>query len=127
LAASAGIVVPTNEHAVGLKDHLVGARWSRRLGLERHIGEEVTLIEAVEVDLEGAVVGMRLVCRVVVESHAINLDRPIVAWWVLGEGWGRQAGERHASSDGCRPAGPACKSSNLHEFPREGPRQRPPV
>src|SRR5215213_1692260 len=99
LAASAGVVVLTNEDIV-LQQHDRGT--GRRRGLRRagHV---------------------RLVVRMIVECHVIDLDRSIVSGWVLGEGWRRQAGERHASGDGCRPAGPACESSNMHEFPREDP------
>src|SRR5215218_2530059 len=120
LAASAGVVVLTNKDIV-LQQHDRGTGRGRGLRREGHVGGEVrSLVVAVEVDLEHAP-DVRLVVRMIVECHVIDLDRSIVSGRVLGEGGRRQPGERHASGDGCRPAGPACESSNRHGFPREDP------
>ena len=45
---------------------------------ESHVGKEVTLIEAVEVDLKLAA-NVRLVIRMVVEHHIVDLDRAVVS------------------------------------------------
>ena len=74
-AASAGIIVLTNEHGVSEKD-LAVAGW--RMSAEGHIGIEITFVEAVEVDLEGAA-DMWLVVRMIVELHIVDLDRTVVA------------------------------------------------
>src|SRR5215210_4073912 len=101
LAASAGVVVLTNEDVV-LQQHDRGTGGRRGLRREGHVGGEVlALVVAVEVDLEDAA-DVRLVVRMVIESHVIDLDRPIVARLVLGEGWRRQAGKCYASGYSCR-------------------------
>ncbi|HET8618507.1 MAG TPA: hypothetical protein VFM27_06090 [Acidimicrobiales bacterium] len=71
--ATAAVVVLTDEDLV-LEDHLVPGG---RVDLERHVGEELTLVVAVEVDLEHAV-DMRLVVRIVVEGDAVDLDGAVV-------------------------------------------------
>ena len=47
------------------------------MDLERHVGEQVTLVVAVEVDLEHAA-DVRLVVRMIVEVDAVDLDRAVV-------------------------------------------------
>jgi hypothetical protein len=68
------VVVLTDEHGVGQDD--AGAARGR-MSLERHLGIEVALVEAVEIDLERAS-DVRLVVGVVVEQFTIDLDRAVV-------------------------------------------------
>jgi hypothetical protein len=82
-ATSGGVLA--DEHGVGQKHTATG----RRHALEGDVGVEVTLVVAVEIDLEdashvGFVVGM------VVEGDIVNLDGPIVPRWVLRVGGVRQ-------------------------------------
>ena len=73
--ATTAVVVLTDEYACVFEDHLVARG---RLHLENHIGEQIiTLVEAVEVDLEHAA-HVRLVVRMVVEVLAVDLDGAIV-------------------------------------------------
>jgi hypothetical protein len=75
LGPSATVVVLADEHLV-FEDHLGLAR--RRVNLERDVREEISLVEAVPVDLEDAT-DMRLVVGVIVEFHPIDLDGAVVA------------------------------------------------
>jgi len=52
----------------------------------------------------------------IVELHIVDLDCTVVARRV-SERWSRLTGERQASGDGYRLAGPAYESSNIHECP----------
>jgi hypothetical protein len=72
--ATAAVVVLTDEDLV-FEDHL----WvsGGRMNLERHVGEEVTLVVAVEVDLEHTS-DVRLVVRMIVEVDAVDLDGAVV-------------------------------------------------
>src|SRR5512133_846533 len=82
---------------------------------EGHVGKEVTLVVAVEVDLERAA-DVRLIVRVVVEGHIVDLDRSVVTRRDR-KGRSRQADERQASGEGYRLTGSAYESSDIHEFP----------
>jgi hypothetical protein len=84
LRTSAAVVVLADEHGVGQQ----GGRTGRRLRRKRHVSMEVTLVVAVEVDLERAT-DMRFVVRMVVEGRAVDLDRAVVACRVGGPhgGW----------------------------------------
>src|SRR5215217_2080011 len=87
--------------------------------------EVVTLVEAVEVDLERAA-DVRLVVRVVGEDHIVDLDCAVVTRRDR-KGRCRQVGERQASGEGYRLTGSPYESSNIHEFPRESSSVRPSV
>jgi hypothetical protein len=64
LAATAGVVVLADEHGIGQQGH---HRPGRRVRLEGDVGEQVALVVAVEVDLEGAA-DVRLIVGRVVEG-----------------------------------------------------------
>jgi hypothetical protein len=72
--ATTAVVVLTDEDVGVLEDHFVSGG---RPHLEGHIGEQLTLVVAVEVDLEHTA-DVRLVVRMVVEVHAVDLDRAVV-------------------------------------------------
>jgi hypothetical protein len=74
LGTATAVVVLTDEDVLVLEDDLVPRG---RMHLERHVGKEVTLVVAVEVDLEHAA-DMRLVVRVIVEVHPVDLDGAVV-------------------------------------------------
>jgi hypothetical protein len=74
LGTAAAVVVLTDEDVGVFEDHLVSGG---RLYLERHIGKEIALVVAVEVDLEHAP-DMWLVVRMIIEVHAVDLDGAIV-------------------------------------------------
>jgi hypothetical protein len=75
LGPPAAVVVLADEDVlVHEDDRGIAGRW---MHLEGHVGKEVTLVVAVEVDLEDAA-HMGLVVRVIVERHAVDLDRAVV-------------------------------------------------
>ena len=71
---SATVVVLADEDLVGEENHVLARR---RLHLEGDLGEQVALVEAVEVDLEGAA-HVRFVVGMVVERHVVDLDGAVV-------------------------------------------------
>jgi hypothetical protein len=122
LGPATAVVVLTDEDVVVFEDDLVAGG---RVHLERHIGEELTLVVAVEVDLEHAP-DMRLVVRMVVELLAIDLDRPVVPRWptslcagLSGDGPEETRGSRHHAHDAAKRSPPAAALQTSHnaEFP----------
>ena len=87
--------------------------------------QEAAGVEAVEVDLE-LTANMGLIVRMVVERHAVDLHRTVVPGRVRKGRRSRETGERHASGEGYRPAGPAASRATCMNSP-EIPCQRPPV
>jgi hypothetical protein len=86
LRAAAAVVVLADEDVVGEED---GGRASRRVRLERHMRGQVTFVESVEIDLEGAS-HMWLVVGGGVERVAVDFDGAVVAGRIRR---GRGAGE----------------------------------
>jgi hypothetical protein len=70
------------------------------MGLERHGGIEVTLVEAIEIDLERAP-HMRFVVRRVVERRAVDLDGAVVAGRVWRGRCAREAARHNGNDEGC--------------------------
>jgi hypothetical protein len=96
LGAAAAVVVLADEDAGVLEDHLVSGG---RHHLERHAGEQRPQVVPVEVDLEDAA-DMRLVVRVIVERHAVDLDRAVVPRRPATLQGARLAGDgRHEADD----------------------------
>jgi hypothetical protein len=77
LAAAAAVAVLADEHRVGQQDLVVTGPLGRRVGLEGDLGVQVTLVVAVEIDLEGAA-DVGFVVRVVVEGGVVDLHGAVV-------------------------------------------------
>jgi hypothetical protein len=117
LRAATAVVVLTDEHRVREQDDVAAGR---RMHHEAHVGEEVALVVAVEVDLEGAA-DVRFVVRVVVERLVVDFDRAVVAGRIHG---GRlvgadpdnereqkaDEGDEHAAAEGKETDSPRSRS-----------------
>jgi len=92
---ASAVVVLADEHLV-LQQDLHRSR--RRVGLEDDVREQVALVEAVEVDLEGAP-HVRLVVRSIVERGVVDLDGAVVPGRIGSRGRIGDVAERQSNDE----------------------------